>query len=328
MALVEAMGALARKPDRARPVQAASDGEHAELVAAFNAMLAEVQARERLLAARIAAETPPDFSGRAPPRLSADDHALLRDLEHALDEDALSLLYQPQIDRDGATLTGVEALLRWTHPVRGPISPDLFIPLAERTGLIRRITAWVLDRAMRETAVLAPLPIAFNASAAEFGDPEFGGRLGELIEGHDYDPSRLEIEITETAILRHEDEVLRNMTRLQRLGVRIALDDFGAGYSSLRHLRLFPFDKLKIDKAFITSCGNDSESAAVVHAVVSIGRALGMKVVAEGVETEVQQRFLRVAGVHAMQGWLFGQPRPIADLIERVAAPPSVAAAG
>jgi two-component system, NarL family, sensor histidine kinase BarA len=243
-----------------------------------------------------------------------DERSLMRDLEHAIDRGELSLVYQPQVDRNGELVVGVEALLRWNHPVRGPISPALFIPLAERHGLIGRITPWVLERAMTETKDLAPLVISVNASALEFNDLAFAGQLAGLVAEHGFDPCRLEVEITETAILNSEDKVRRSIEWLRELGVKVALDDFGVGYSSLSHLRLFPFDKLKIDRLFITSCSRDAESAAVVHGVISIGRALGMKVVAEGVETETQRKFLKVAGVHAMQGYLTGKPMPIEAL--------------
>ena len=243
-----------------------------------------------------------------------DDQALLRDLDAAIAGNELSMVYQPQVDRDGVKVIGVEALVRWTHPVRGAVSPALFIPLAERHGLIGKITPWVMARAMAETRDLGPLPISVNASALEFNDAGFVDRLTVLIEDQGFDPKRLEVEITETAILNGEGEVRRSIERLRAMGVKIALDDFGVGYSSLSHLRLFPFDKLKIDRLFITSCSRDAESATVVHGVISIGRALGMKVVAEGVETETQKKFLKVAGVHAMQGYLTGKPMPIEQL--------------
>ena len=260
-----------------------------------------------LLDKRAPAAVPP----AAAPRESADERDLLRDLEHATARGELSLVYQPQVDRNGETVVGVEALLRWNHPLRGPVSPALFIPLAERHGLIGAITPWVMARAMAETCDLGPLMVSVNASALEFNDPAFPDRLAALITDQGFDPHRLEVEITETAILNSEGQVRQSIERLRAMGIKIALDDFGVGYSSLSHLRLFPFDKLKIDRMFITSCSRDAESATVVHGVISIGRALGMKVVAEGVETETQRRFLKVAGVHAMQGYLTGMPMPI-----------------
>ncbi len=232
-----------------------------------------------------------------------------------------SLVYQKQVDRDGEAVLGVEALLRWNHPTRGGISPALFIPLAEQNGLIRDITGWVLDRAMTETKDLDGLTLAVNASAVEFGDPEFADELAVILARHDFDPRRLEVEITETAILSEGDEVRRSMDRLHAMGVKIALDDFGVGYSSLSHLQLYPFDKLKIDRMFVTRCSDDVQSATLVHALVSIGRALGMKVVAEGVEDENQRKFLRATGAHAMQGFLFGRPMPIAELKRELADP-------
>ena len=253
--------------------------------------------------------------------LSAADTELLRDLRQAMALDQLTLAYQPQVDRDGEKIIGVEALLRWTHPIRGVISPAVFIPLAEKTGLIGRITTWVADRLLAETRYLTGLQVAFNASAIEFADPGFVDRLYGLIQHHGYDPRRLEVEITETAILQSEVQVRRNIDRLRALGMKVALDDFGAGYSSLGHLRRYPFDKLKIDKEFIDDCSRDMQSATVVHAVVSIGRALGMKVIAEGVETETQRKFLKVAGVHAMQGYLFGKAVNIDELSRMVARP-------
>ena len=253
--------------------------------------------------------------------LSPADAELLRDLRQAMALDQLTLAYQPQVDRDGEKIVGVEALLRWTHPTRGIVSPALFIPLAEKAGLIGRITTWVADRLLAETRYLTGLQVAFNASAIEFADPGFVDRLHGMIQHHGYDPRRLEVEITETAILQSEVQVRRNIDRLRALGMKVALDDFGAGYSSLGHLRRYPFDKLKIDKEFIDDCSRDMQSATVVHAVVSIGRALGMKVIAEGVETETQRKFLKVAGVHAMQGYLFGKAVNIDELTRMVARP-------
>ncbi len=253
--------------------------------------------------------------------LSPKDAELLRDLKEAMALDHLTLAYQPQVDREGETIIGVEALLRWTHPTRGPVSPALFIPLAEQAGLIGRITTWVADRLLAETRYLSGLQVAFNASAIEFADPSFVDRLYGLIQHHGYDPRRLEVEITETAILESEDHVRRNIDKLRALGMKVALDDFGAGYSSLGHLRRYPFDKLKIDREFITDCSRDMQAATIVHAVVSIGRALGMKVIAEGVETETQRKFLKVAGVHAMQGFLFGKAVGIDELTRMLARP-------
>jgi EAL domain-containing protein (putative c-di-GMP-specific phosphodiesterase class I)/signal transduction histidine kinase/HPt (histidine-containing phosphotransfer) domain-containing protein len=264
---------------------------------------------------------------------ATDQTRLLQDLKLARGRGEFSLVYQKQVDRDGEAILGVEALLRWNHPTRGGISPALFIPLAEQNGLIRDITGWVLDQAMTETKDLDRLSVAVNASAIEFGDPAFADELAVIVARHGFDPRRLEVEITETAILSEGDEVRRSMDRLHAMGVRIALDDFGVGYSSLSHLQLYPFDTLKIDRMFINRCSDDVQSATLVHALVSIGRALGMKVVAEGVEDEMQRKFLRAAGVHAMQGFLFGRPIPIAELKRELArgiAPESqmVAAAG
>jgi EAL domain-containing protein (putative c-di-GMP-specific phosphodiesterase class I) len=249
-----------------------------------------------------------------------EEESLLSDLSHAIDNDELALVYQPQFDREGETITGIETLVRWNHATRGFVSPAFFIPIAERYGMIGRVTQWVLARAMRETADLGDFTISFNASAVEFADPAFVDELAVLIARHGFDPKRLEIEVTETAVLAEEDEVRRNMARLHELGLKIALDDFGVGYSSLSHLRLFPFDKLKIDRAFVIGCAENVQSATLVHAVVSIGRALGMKVIAEGVETEAQRKFLKVAGVHGMQGYLFAKPEPVEALRARLAA--------
>jgi len=243
-----------------------------------------------------------------------DEQLLLARMDVAAEQAEFSLVYQRQVAPDGATLLGVETLLRWDCPGHGLVSPTLFIPLAERTGRIRAITRWVLDRALAETQDLAPLVVGFNASALEFADPAFVDEIEVLLAKRDFDPARLEIEVTETAILADGEVVQRNMARLHEIGVKIAMDDFGAGYSSLNHLRLFPFDKLKIDQAFVVECSKHAQSAALIHAVVGLGKALGMSVVAEGVETEAQLTFLRIAGVDAMQGYLFGKPVPATRL--------------
>jgi len=248
--------------------------------------------------------------------LDPEEASLLRDIDEALEADALTAVYQPQVDRNGETILGVETLVRWTHAVRGPVSPADFIPVAERHGRIERITEKMVAKVCRETLDW-PVTVGFNASALEFPQADFVDRITRAIDASGYDPARLEVEITETAILSEHDAIVANMRRLQAMGVKIALDDFGAGYSSLNHLRLFPFDKLKIDRDFVVNC-TDAQSATIVHAVVSIGRALGMKVCAEGVETEMQRQFLKVAGVHMMQGWLFGRPAPAGEIAPKL----------
>jgi signal transduction histidine kinase/EAL domain-containing protein (putative c-di-GMP-specific phosphodiesterase class I) len=273
-----------------------------------------VDALEQTLAATLAALGAPADAASCEAALDAEVRDLLTDLQRAMAEDQLHLVYQPQIARDGAAVIGVEALLRWTHPERGPVHPADFIPLAEQQGLIRPITDWVLDRALAELGGEPDLQIAVNASAAEFADADFVGRVQRILARRGVDGRRLEIEVTETAVIDCEVQARANIEALRALGVKVALDDFGAGNSSLRLLRLLPFDKLKIDREFITPCLTDTAAATVVHAVIAIGRAMGMKVIAEGVETDAQRLFLRVAGVHAMQGFLFGRPMPAADL--------------
>ncbi len=289
--------------------------------AELETLLGRVNGRQPLQTARRTSPTVvvAPAGGRAT-ALTDDERALLEDLDRAAEREELSLAYQPQVERDGERILGVEALLRWTHPTRGPVSPGVFIPLAEKAGRIADVTAWVIDRVLAETQYLSGLQVAFNASALEFADQGFVDRLLAAVAETGYDARRLEVEITETAILEHETPVRESMDRLHAVGIGVALDDFGAGYSSLSHLRRYPFDKLKIDREFITDCSRDMESATVVHAVVSIGRALGMKVIAEGVETETQRNFLRIAGVYAMQGYLFGKPVPIDDLAPLIGA--------
>ncbi|MCC7265884.1 MAG: EAL domain-containing protein [Caulobacteraceae bacterium] len=254
----------------------------------------------------------------APPAVPVDPdtQSLLDDLQAAIARDELSLVYQKQMDRDGAQIIGCEALIRWKSPTRGFVSPADFIPLAEQHGLIRPITRWVLQRLMAETADLDGLVVSFNASAVEFADPAFAHDLDALIQKAGFPARRLEVEVTETAVLGEEEQITRTMKQLHTLGLKVALDDFGVGYSSLSHLRRFPFDKLKIDKSFIDHCHEDVQSAALIHAVAGMARALGMKVVAEGVETEVQKKFLKIAGVHSLQGYLFGKPASVEVLRE------------
>ncbi|HTV28641.1 MAG TPA: EAL domain-containing protein, partial [Xanthobacteraceae bacterium] len=239
--------------------------------------------------------------------------ALVRDLREAIANDGLFVVYQPQFNANGDTLVACETLVRWTHPRLGPVSPAVFIPLAETHALIGEITDFVLRRAMSETKEI-DLPIAVNASAHDFASEDFVPRVRRALSATGFDPRRLEIEVTETAILANQDQVRRNMEELHEAGVTIALDDFGAGHANLQHVRRFPFDRLKIDRELITDCSRDVQAATLVHAVVSVGRALGMQVTAEGVETERDWQFLKIGGVHTMQGWLFGKPIPCAEL--------------
>ncbi len=243
------------------------------------------------------------------------------DLLYAIKNDGLSAAYQPIVNAGGDRMVGVEALARWTHPTIGVISPSEFIPIAEHSGLIVELGEWMLRRACLDGSQWPGLTVAVNVSPLQFRRSDFVDVVERILKETDFDPSRLELELTESTLLGNLETSELSMLRLKAIGVRFALDDFGTGYSSLQYLRRFPFDKLKIDSSFVRSIETAPDAAAIVHAVVSLGRGLGMKVTAEGVESAEQHLFLRAAGVHSMQGYRFGRPGPAADIASRIAAP-------
>jgi EAL domain-containing protein (putative c-di-GMP-specific phosphodiesterase class I) len=233
---------------------------------------------------------------------------LENDLRAAIAEDGLSVAYQPIMNASGEVMAGVEALCRWHHPRRGEVSPAQFIPIAERSELIIPLGEWVLAKACREANAWDGPTLAVNVSPLQFRRQDFVEVVERILAETGFDPRRLELELTESTLLGNVDEAERAMRRLKAHGVRFALDDFGTGYSSLQYLRRFPFDKIKIDRSFTRSIETAPDAASIVHAIVSLGRGLGMKVTAEGVETAEQQLFLRAAGVHLLQGYRFGKP--------------------
>ncbi len=242
------------------------------------------------------------------------------DLREAIENDKLKVLYQPIVNKSGEQMVGVEALCRWNHPTRGEITPMEFIAAAEHSGLIIELGAWVLRRACLDGMAWPNLTVAVNVSPLQFRRTDFADIVERTLAETKFDPERLELELTESVLLGNVDNAEAGMLRLKALGVRLALDDFGTGYSSLLYLRRFPFDKLKIDRSFVLSIEKTADAAAIVHAVVSLGRGLGMKVTAEGVETADQQLFLRAAGVHYMQGYRFGKAMPAAEITARLLA--------
>jgi diguanylate cyclase (GGDEF)-like protein len=243
------------------------------------------------------------------------------DLLHAIRNDGLSAAYQPIVNASGAVMVGVEALARWYHPTVGEISPSEFIPIAEHAGLIVELGEWMLRRACLDGKGWPDLTIAVNVSPLQFRRSDFVDTVERILQETGFDADRLELELTESTLLGNLETAEPSMLRLKAIGVRFALDDFGTGYSSLLYLRRFPFDKLKIDSSFVRSIETAPDAAAIVHAVVSLGRGLGMKVTAEGVENAEQHLFLRAAGVHSMQGFRFGKPGSATDISARLAAP-------
>ncbi len=243
------------------------------------------------------------------------------DLREAIESNHLRLLYQPIVNKSGEAVVGVEALCRWTHPTRGEIPPSEFIAVAEHSGLIIELGAWVLRRACLDGKIWPGLTVSVNVSPLQFRRTDFFETVQRTLSETEFDPARLEIELTESVLLGNVDTAEAGMLRLKALGVHLALDDFGTGYSSLLYLRRLPFDKLKIDRSFVLSIEKAADAAAIVHAVVSLGRGLGMKVTAEGVETADQQLFLRAAGVHFMQGYRFGRAVTAAEISARLKSP-------
>jgi predicted signal transduction protein with EAL and GGDEF domain len=237
---------------------------------------------------------------------------LEHDLRLAITRHQLQLVYQPQQDIQSKVVTGFEALLRWKHPTRGSISPAIFIPIAEEAGAILEIGDWVLRTACLEAASWTqPLTIAVNVSAVQLYNVNFVQELHQILLETGLPPRRLEIEITETALVRDFNRALTSLRLIKALGVRIAMDDFGTGYSSLSNLRAFPFDKIKIDGSFIKSVNSNDQAATIVRAVLGLGRGLGLPVLAEGVETLAELQFLQDELCDAVQGYLLGRPATI-----------------
>jgi diguanylate cyclase (GGDEF)-like protein len=234
---------------------------------------------------------------------------LEQDLRSALENNELLLYYQPVFDSITCEPVGFEALVRWNHPERGRISPEDFVPVAEESGLIIGLSRWAMETACASAQLWPePLRIAVNVSPKLFLDSNLARRIMAILDVSGLDPSRLVIEVTEGVIIDHSDRAMRTMTALKKIGVRISLDDFGIGYSSLSYLHQFEFDSLKIDRSFVRGLPDDSGSQAIVQAILALGRSLNLKVIAEGVETRPQLRWLRNAGCAEIQGFLLGRP--------------------
>ncbi len=249
------------------------------------------------------------------PRMLAgarDQRELLHDLRLALNLGQLELYYQPKIDAPSGEITGVEALLRWHHPQRGMVSPVVFIPMAERFGLINALGNWVIHEACRQARAWRDeglrMRVAINLSAHQLRQPDLADRIGDALVLHQINPKLLTCEITESVAMDDDDATLKVFDKLEQLGVHISIDDFGTGYSSLAYLRKLPAEELKIDRSFVLDLETSSDARAVVDAVVKLAQALGLKVVAEGVETEGQNQILRALGCDQLQGFLFAKP--------------------
>jgi len=240
-----------------------------------------------------------------------DRRDLESDLRTALEKGQFEICYQPLVDIASRRTSGYEALLRWHHPVRGAVPPDVFIPMAEEAGLIVPIGNWVLRQALAEAATWhEDLTIAVNVSPAQMRGEVLLGQVVNALASSGVAPERLELEITESLLMRECDVHLRMLHRLRAFGVRIALDDFGTGFSSLNYLRRFPFDKLKIDRSFVAGIVDEPDSRSIVETVLSLARNFRMDTIAEGIETEAQLAQLAQMGCGQAQGFLFDKAIP------------------
>jgi diguanylate cyclase (GGDEF)-like protein len=236
-------------------------------------------------------------------------------LDKALTENQFSLHYQLQIHQDGR-IVGAEVLLRWTHPERGSISPGEFIPVAEETGQIAQIGQWALEDACRRIKSwenhpqLSEIQLAVNVSGRQVQQADFVARIAAVVERHAINPRRLKLEITESLMQGDIADIIDKMQRIRELGISFSMDDFGTGYSSLSRLKRLPIDQLKIDRSFVDDIERDNEDVAIVQTIIAMSRALGLEVIAEGIETEAQRDFLVRLGCLHFQGYLFGKPIP------------------
>lgn len=248
------------------------------------------------------------------------------DLRKAIADRTLDVAYQLQVDTQGRPL-GLEALVRWHHPERGHVSPALFVGIAEECGLIGALGEFVMERAFADACHWPTLKVAINISPIELRTPGFCDRVRTVLARTGADPGQMELEITEGILLDKENHTVAALQRLRKMGCSIAIDDFGTGYSSLSYLRQYPVDKIKIDRAFVTSLGLDARSEQVIGAIVSLARALDLDVIAEGVETRLQLDILTRAGCRHFQGYLFHRPQRVDEIIRLLAATSEIAAA-
>ncbi len=241
---------------------------------------------------------------------AAERQLLENDLRQAIERDELWVAYQPIVRAAGEEISGFEALVRWNHPSRGPISPDKFVPLAEEAGLIGAIGEWVLRTALEEAAHWPDhVRVAVNLSPLQFNDPTIAEIVGSHLKETGVRADRLELEITEGVFLAEGDSTDETFAKLKALGVRFALDDFGTGYSSLGYLKKAPFDKIKIDQSFVRGAASSTNrNAAIIRAIVTLAETLGMDTCAEGVETHDDLQLIRELGVSMVQGFIFGRP--------------------
>jgi EAL domain-containing protein (putative c-di-GMP-specific phosphodiesterase class I) len=237
------------------------------------------------------------------------------DLRQAILTNQFQLYYQPQMEH--ARLTGAEALVRWKHPQRGILAPGKFIPLAEETGLILPLGNWVLEAACHQIAAWADreetarVAVSVNISAMQLRQPDFVENVLRTLAATGANAHRLKLELTESMLLDDVEDIIAKMTKLKAHGLRFSLDDFGTGYSSLSYLKRLPLDQLKIDRAFVQDLLVDASGRAIAQAIISLSQAMGLSVIAEGVETEEQREFLVNLGCHSYQGFLFSRPLPI-----------------
>jgi len=247
------------------------------------------------------------------------------DLRHALEQQEFILYYQPQFSGDGKRLTGVEALLRWNHPRRGLVPPGDFIPVLEELGLVVDVGDWVLAESCRQLKrwhqekVRVP-KVSVNISARQFSDGQLGTRIASILKETGLSPACLELELTESILMREVSEALQILASLKNLGLSIAVDDFGTGYSSLNYLKQFPIDVLKIDRTFVDGLPSGEQDAQIVRAIIAMAHSLNLAVIAEGVETHEQLEFLREHGCDEIQGYLFGRPMPAHLLVKQLQA--------
>jgi EAL domain-containing protein (putative c-di-GMP-specific phosphodiesterase class I) len=243
-----------------------------------------------------------------------DQLSLLGELRRAVEHDELRLFFQPKLEMNTGRVAGAEVLLRWQHPTRGLLSPADFIPFAEQTGFIRRLTRWTLDHAIAQGAewhrASKPLALAVNISADDVIDPRFDSRVAAYLTRHQLPPALLTLELTESGFIEDPERALQMLNAVAALGVNLSIDDFGTGYSSLSHLTRMPVNEVKIDRSFVHGLESNAELATIVKAAIDMGHGLGLKVVAEGIESELAAARLSSFGCDIAQGFLYSRPMP------------------